>query len=199
MAAPPATQLSLGNILRLRPEDSVLVTEFSGTAPATLVLYARGRDETNGQQLVLGASCSIVLDGEDIGGAVLNAGAANYVFGLREAPKSPLGSFTGTWPNVNIGGPSPLPVQLAGANGIQIVDASNTATLPILYLSGASPATGTWRGYAVAAAAGDVEVNGVTLGSATAANQAFAFVLFVAKGSVATLVNCSVLGGGISL
>jgi hypothetical protein len=44
-----------------------------------------------------------------------------------------------------------------------------------------------------------VEVNGVNLGSATAAGQTFAFVMFVAKGSAATFVNCSVVGGGISL
>ena len=112
-AAPPPTSLSLGNVLRLRPEDSVLVTESSGTAPATLVIYARGRDETNGQQIPLAASCAIPLDGKDVGGVVLNAGAASYVFGPREAPVLPGGSTV----NVNVSDPRPLPVVPVSSSG----------------------------------------------------------------------------------
>ena len=201
MVAPPPTALSLGNPLQLRPEDSVLVTESSGVNPATLVIYARGRGDTNGQQLALDASCAIVLGGADVGGVVLVAGAASYVFGPRQVPSAP----GGTTVDVNVSGPSPLPIIIGGQTmdpmvfaGIVSPSPAN-AEIPIAYAAGNAPCAGMWRGYAVATAAGDVSVNGVVLGSATAANQAFPFVLFVAEGSAAALVNCSVLGGGISL
>ena len=63
-----------------------------------------------------------------------------------------------------------------------------------------APITGTWRGYAVASAAGEVsiEISGVTvtLGTATAAGQSFAFTLGIGVTVTPTLTNCAV-GGGI--
>ena len=58
-----------------------------------------------------------------------------------------------------------------------------------------SPATGIWRGYAVAAAAGAVAVGGVILGTAAAAGNAYPFVLGVTQGQTPILENCSVVGG----
>ena len=66
--------------------------------------------------------------------------------------------------------------------------------------TGAAPITGTWRGYAVARAAGEVsiEISGVTvtLGSATVAGQSFAFTLGIGATVTPALTNCSI-GGGI--
>jgi hypothetical protein len=88
---------------------------------------------------------------------------------------------------------------LSPLSSVRIGDPNNITYFPVSYNSGNAPASGMWRGYAVATASGEVEVNGVNLGSATAAGQTFFFTMFVAQGSAATFVNCSVVGGGISL
>jgi len=103
------------------------------------------------------------------------------------------------------GGTKVLQQLPSGAGISSIRDPTDTNQLPIAWDGGATaPVTGMWRGFAVATAAGAVEIKStdgvqVTLGTAAGAGASFAFVLFVTSGGAVTLTNCSIGGGGISV
>ena len=79
------------------------------------------------------------------------------------------------------------------------IDPSGQSPLPVLWLgNNTAPATGIWKGYAVSSATGAVGVQGVTLGIATAAGQAFAFLLGVSYNDTGSLTNCTISGGMIT-
>lgn len=88
------------------------------------------------------------------------------------------------------------------------LDQSGTVFLPLPYLAtGAAPikapGTGVWKGYAVAAASGAVTIAGsdfgtLTLGTASAAGQAFFFQVGLTLNEVITLTNCTIVGGVIT-
>lgn len=164
---------------------------------ATVVMYPRN----GGESITLGPTqypFSMSFDGDMFSSVSLSQTGAGtesgFIWALVSRDSSPVfrslfGSITGVFvqnsPTVSIGNfPSTFPRQ------------------PSIYYNGttAAPITGTWRGYAVAGAAGvvSIEVSGVTitLGSATEAGQSFAFTLGIGATMTPTLTNCSI-GGGI--
>ena len=205
MAAPPPSSLSAGIPLILGDSQDAVLTEATGTAPAVVLIYARGRGGTNPQQVLLGAGAAVPLKGSQVERILLDSGAVNYVIGQSEVPSYPAGTEVPVkLPNpLPVSSPSPLDVSISDQTAFAlqgyILSPFGGAAFPAGYASGGSPSRGIWRGYAVSVAAGEVSVNGIVLGTATAAGQAFFFTIWVDNAQTAVLVNCTVQGGGISI
>lgn len=210
MVVPPAPTLTSGAPLLLRDGDGALLTETSGTTKATVTLYLRNRGEVNGQPVTIAPGDSLPVDGREVSAVALTGGAVSYALGTRHSPTVTPTPPTNTTNGVVVfgsNGGTPIVVNidalghliLSGTSVTRIGDPGNAAVFPVAFNSGVAHATGMWRGYAVATAPGEVKVQGILLGTATAAGQAFPLVIFVAYGDVAALTNCTVAGGGISL
>ena len=186
--APPPASLTLGVALTLRETDVLTLT---ASVASTVVLFARGRDGTNGQPVTVGASSSLPIRGSAVGSVLLTSGAVTYVFGQHEVPSLP----GGTEVPVKVVSPNPLPVTVSNPP-------TNPAPIGVLYSGSNVPFSGNWTGYALATAAGEVAISTyggkVVLGTATAAGQAFAFKLSVEVGNNPGLTNCTIAGGWLS-
>jgi hypothetical protein len=165
---------------------NVAIAEARGSS-VTVVLVGGGTLAIAGRAYVTPQTAGLIAHYARVGDAPTWGNTGSVAYGLNSGTPHPL--------SVDVTGA----LLLSSASGVRVTDPGNVTFFPVSYNSGIAPASGMWRGYAVATAAGNVSVNGVVLGDATAAGQAFAFVLFVAENSAATLSNCTVSGGGISL
>jgi hypothetical protein len=183
---PEGYRLDVLSPLANGPPVNVTVSEERGSS-VTVSIVAGGTLAIAGRAYVTPATAGLVAHYARVGDAPTWGSPGTVVYGLSSGTPLPLA----------VDGNGQL--ILSVVSGVRLFDPSQNSYLPVSYNSGNAPASGMWRGYAVATAAGEVEVNGVNLGSATAAGQTFFFTMYVAQGSAAAFVNCSVVGGGISV
>ena len=156
----------------------LLCIENGGTAAHTLTLAPR-RGGATARTAPLPVGCQRVIDPGVWATVTLDAADASVTWSLGEGRESA----------------SQLSPPIAAPGTVTVSNLGPSVRFAPLAGGAPSPATGIWRGYAVAAAAGAVAVGGVTLGTASAAGNAYPFVLGVTPGQTPSLENCSVVGG----
>ena len=187
-------QLNIPQGLRL---DVAIVTS-GGVSKATFTATTRAGQSLNWTVI---QNERLSLDGRLFSGlnAEIQDGLPGTVLLWALVPgDSPVHAWGGSTNSVINFGNTSQPVNVT--NFPSGFDVNNFPSKIIFAGIGPAPITGTWRGYAVAKAAGEVsiEISGVTvaLGTATAAGQSFAFTLGIGATVTPALTNCSI-GGGI--
>lgn len=177
--------------------DIGIVTN-SGASASTFEAYTRA-----GQSIgwTMAQNERLSLDGRVFSRVSLSmtgGGSGSGILWALVPPDTPVSVWGGAIGDVVGFGGSAQPVNVE--NFPSGFDVDNFPAKLIYPGTGAAPITGTWRGYAVASAAGvvSIEISGVrvTLGNATAAGQSFAFTLGIGATVTPALTNCSI-GGGI--